>query len=51
MSYSRIQLDISEGIATLTLNHPASRNALSWAMAEEIGDALDRLSGARVMPL
>ena len=51
MRYSRIQLDISEGIATLTLNHPASRNALSWAMAEEIGDALDQLSGARVLVL
>ena len=55
MTYSRIRLDISEGIATLSLNHPASRNALSWAMAEEIGDALDRLANeqgrARVLVL
>lgn len=51
MTYTRIRLDISDGIATLTLNHPESRNALSWAMAEEIGDALDRLTGARVLVL
>lgn len=51
MAYSRILLDISDGVATLTLNHPETRNALSWAMAEEMGDALDRLSGARVLVL
>lgn len=55
MGYERINLDIGNGIATLTLNHPATRNALSWKMAEEMGDALDRIAagegGARVLVL
>jgi len=54
MAYERISLDIADGVATLTLNHAETRNALSWQMADEIGDALDRLhigeaGGARVL--
>lgn len=49
MSYERITLEIAGGIATLTLNHPETRNALSWKMAEEMGHALDNLDGARAL--
>jgi 2-(1,2-epoxy-1,2-dihydrophenyl)acetyl-CoA isomerase len=49
MAYERIDLAIVDGVATLTLNHPETRNALSWAMAEEMGDALDNLGGARAL--
>lgn len=37
MSESTVLLDISEGIAQITLNHPKSRNALSLQMREELG--------------
>ncbi|HEX7753034.1 MAG TPA: enoyl-CoA hydratase-related protein [Novosphingobium sp.] len=49
MTYERITLDIADGVATLTLNHPATRNALSWKMAKEMGHALDNLDGARAL--
>ncbi len=49
MAYNRILLDITDGVATLTLNHPETRNALAWVLAEEMSDALDRLEGARVL--
>jgi 2-(1,2-epoxy-1,2-dihydrophenyl)acetyl-CoA isomerase len=49
MTYERITLDIADGVAVLTLNDPATRNALSWKMAEEIGHALGNLDGARAL--
>ncbi|MDE2403718.1 MAG: enoyl-CoA hydratase/isomerase family protein [Sphingomonadales bacterium] len=49
MAYERITLEIADGVAMLTLNHPQSRNALAWAMADEIADALDRLGNARAL--
>lgn len=49
MAYERIDLSIADGVATLTLNHPETRNALSWVMAREIGHALDSLGGARAL--
>ena len=49
MAYERIQLVIEGGVATLTLNHPETRNALSWTMADEMGHALDNLDGARAL--
>ena len=42
MSYSQISLDISEGIATLTLNRPEKMNAFTGTMMNEIIDAMDR---------
>ena len=42
MGYSQISLDISEGIATLTLNRPEKMNAFTRTMMDEIIDAMDR---------
>ena len=42
MSYTQISLDISEGIATLTLNRPEKMNAFTNTMMNEIIDAIDR---------
>ena len=42
MGYSQIALDISEGIATLTLNRPEKMNAFTGTMMNEIIDAMDR---------
>ena len=47
MTYDTITLDISDKIATITLNRPERLNACSLDMAGEIGDALDRLEDAR----
>lgn len=49
MAYDNILFDVTDGIATITLNRNDTRNALSWAMADDIADALDRLDGARVL--
>lgn len=49
MAYERIDLSIADDVATLTLNHPETRNALSWKMAAELGHALDNLGGARAL--
>ena len=40
--YSQIDLHISEGIATLTLNRPEKMNAFTGTMMNEIIDAMDR---------
>ena len=42
MSYTQISLDISEGIATLTLNRPDKMNAFTNTMMNEIIDAIDQ---------
>lgn len=42
MGYSQIDLHISEGIATLTLNRPDKLNAFTGTMMNEIIDAMDR---------
>lgn len=39
----RVLLDVAAGIATITLNRPAARNAIDLGMAEEIAAALDHL--------
>jgi enoyl-CoA hydratase/carnithine racemase len=54
MNYQAITLDISEGIATLTLNRPEKKNALDLPTRDEIADALARVRGtdcARVLIL
>lgn len=49
MTYETITLDISEQIATITLNRPERMNACSLAMADEINDAVSTLSDARAL--
>jgi methylglutaconyl-CoA hydratase len=48
--YSTLLLDIADGIATITLNRPEKRNALSAEMMAELQTALDEIekSHARV---
>src|SRR3712207_4308728 len=44
-----LRADSAEGVATLTLNRPASRNALSFAMLGALQDAFAQVAGdARV---
>ena len=40
MSYEQILYDVSESVATVTLNRPEQRNALSGQMLEELVDAM-----------
>lgn len=42
---SRVTLESEAGVATLTLNSPASRNALSLAMIEALSKSLDAIAG------
>jgi len=41
-SYEQLLYDVADGVATLTLNRPEQRNALSPTMLTELGDALQR---------
>ena len=45
MGYSQISYDVSEKIATVTLNRPEKLNAYTRTMAGEIADAMDRADG------
>ena len=49
MAYERVSLEFVGDVAVLTLNHPETRNALSWALASEMSDALDNLGKARAL--
>ena len=49
MTYTTITLDISEQIATITLNRPERLNACSLDMADEMIAALDSLGDARAL--
>jgi methylglutaconyl-CoA hydratase len=53
MSYEAIQLAQDDGIATITLNRPEKRNAISFQLVEELMAALDAIeqSAAQVMIL
>jgi len=53
MNYQTLQLDLEHGIATLTLNRPDKRNAISYELIAELLRALDdvRNSPARVLIL
>lgn len=42
MSYENILYDVAEGVATITLNQPDKRNALSYPMLDELADAFTR---------
>lgn len=43
MTYRHIAFDVSEEIATITLNRPEARNALSPEMREDLGTALEEI--------
>ena len=43
MNYQTIATAVQEGVATVTLNRPDKRNAMSPRMHEEITEALDEL--------
>lgn len=43
MSFATINVDVSGHVATLTLNHPGSRNSLSEATPRQLIEVLDRL--------
>ena len=45
MGYSQISYEVSEKIATITLNRPEKLNAYTRTMADEIADAMDRADG------
>lgn len=47
MTYETITVDITDAIATITLNRPERLNAMGPGMADEIGNALDQLDGVR----
>ena len=49
MTYETIRLDISDNVATITLNRPERLNAMAPQMADDISAALDQLNGARVV--
>ena len=49
MTYETITVDVSEKIATITLNRPERMNACSLEMAGEINDALSSMSGVRCL--
>ena len=53
MNYQTLQLNFESGIATLTLNRPDKRNAISYELIAELLKALDdaRSSPARVLIL
>jgi enoyl-CoA hydratase len=39
---SSVEVDVADGVATITLNEPERRNALSASMVQEVIDAFDR---------
>ena len=49
MDYTLIQLQAEGGIATLTLNRPDKRNAMSDAMRTEFIDALERVAADKAI--
>jgi methylglutaconyl-CoA hydratase len=53
MEYKTIQLSFDAGVATITLNRPEKRNAISFALVEELLAALDEFekSSAQVVIL
>ena len=49
MNYSLIELQVESGIATLTLNRPDKRNAISDDMRTEFVDALERIGADKAI--
>ena len=53
MAYTNIQLSFDTRVATITLNRPEKRNAISFALVDELLAALDEIerSSAQVVIL
>jgi methylglutaconyl-CoA hydratase len=51
MTYNTLQLAIDAGIATITLNRPDKRNAISYELIEELLPALEEVSGSSALVL
>ncbi len=49
MTYTFIQLEVESGIATLSLNRPDKRNAMSDAMRQEFIEALEHIAGDKAI--
>jgi enoyl-CoA hydratase/carnithine racemase len=49
MDYTLIELQVSDRIATLTLNRPDKRNAMSDAMRSEFIDALESVTADKAI--
>jgi len=49
MTSSLIDLQVASGIATLTLNRPEKRNAMSDAMRSEFAEALDQVAADKAI--
>ena len=47
MAFTKVTLEREGDVAILTLNDPATRNALSWDLSAELGEALDQLGRLR----
>jgi 2-(1,2-epoxy-1,2-dihydrophenyl)acetyl-CoA isomerase len=49
MAFTMVTLEHDGDVAILTLNDPATRNALSWDLGREFSEALDQLGKARAL--
>ncbi|MGJ7917000.1 enoyl-CoA hydratase/isomerase family protein [Massilia sp. LXY-6] len=45
MSNGRVQLTVENGIAAILIDRPEARNAMTWAMYEELGRICEELAG------
>jgi methylglutaconyl-CoA hydratase len=51
MTYTTIQLKMDSGVATLTLNRPDKRNAISYELIDELLSAFDELASSAALVL
>ncbi|HEY7095869.1 MAG TPA: enoyl-CoA hydratase/isomerase family protein, partial [Terriglobales bacterium] len=46
MKFHTLQLQIDNGVATITLNRPEKRNAISFQLVDELQSALNEVEGS-----
>jgi methylglutaconyl-CoA hydratase len=51
MAYNTIQLAIASGVATITLNRPDKRNAISYELIDDLLAAFDEVAGSSALVL